>query len=160
MPENWRYEIVSKEIFDNQVVADVQLFIRVNDEWFCKGAQTGQMQIVKGNVGDATKGAITGAIQKCLSLLSIGSDAYKGLLKNVYLQNQRSSKANKNQATEKPADQSGNSAADLPEIVGVTFENRQGVIVAIGEKLFDKGQQLKAAGFIWNKSEKVWMKAA
>jgi len=160
MPENWRYEVVSKEIFDNQVVADVQLFIRVNDEWFCKGTQTGQMQIVKGNVGDATKGAITVAIQKCLSLLSIGSDAYKGLLKNVYLQNPRNSKAEKIQATEKPADQSGNSAADLPEIAGVTFENRQGVIVAIGEKLFDKRQQLKAAGFIWNKSEKTWMKAA
>jgi hypothetical protein len=38
MPENWRYEVVSKEIFDNQVVAEVKLFIRVKDEWFCKGA--------------------------------------------------------------------------------------------------------------------------
>ena len=160
MPENWRYEVVSKEIFDNQVVADVQLFIRVKDEWFCKGAQTGQMQIVKGNVGDAMKGAITGAIQKCLSLLSIGSDAYKGLLKNVYLPSSLNTKAEKIQADEKPADPSGKPSTDLPEIAGVTFENHQGVIVAIGERLFDKKELLKAAGFLWNKTEKSWMKAA
>jgi len=118
------------------------------------------MQIVKGNVGDAQKGAITDAIQKCMSLLSIGSDSYKGLLKNVYLQNPGNPKPERKQAAEKPADQSSNPAAELPQIVGVTFENRQGVIVAIGEKLFDRRQQLKAAGFTWNKSEKVWMKAA
>lgn len=70
LPENWRYEVVSKEIFDSQVVAEVRLFIRVNDnEWICKGSQTGQMQIVKGNVGDSYKGAITDAIKKCLSFL-------------------------------------------------------------------------------------------
>ena len=85
LPENWRYEVVSKEIYDNQVVAEVKLFLRVGEEWFCKGSQTGQMQIIKKNVGDAMKGAITDALQKCLSLLSIGSDAYKGLLRNVYL---------------------------------------------------------------------------
>ena len=84
MPENWRYEVVSKEIYDNQVVAEVRLFLRIGEEWFCKGSQTGQMQIIKKNVGDAMKGAITDALQKCLSLLSIGSDAYKGLLREVY----------------------------------------------------------------------------
>ncbi|MCL7489750.1 MAG: hypothetical protein M8357_16405 [Desulfobulbaceae bacterium] len=159
-PENWRYELTKEEIFDTQAVAEVKLFLKVDGEWFCKGSQKGQMQIVKGNVGDAQKGAITDAIQKCMSLLSIGSDSYKGLLKNVYLQNPHNSKAEKKQAAEKPADHSGESAAELPEISGVTFENRQGVIVAIGEKLFDKRQQLKASGFIWNKSEKAWMKAA
>jgi len=87
-------------------------------------------------------------------------DEYKGLLKNVYLQNPGNPKPERKQAAEKPADQSSNPAAELPQIVGVTFENRQGVIVAIGEKLFDRRQQLKAAGFTWNKSEKVWMKAA
>ena len=71
LPENWRYEVVSKEIYDNQVVAEVKLFLRVMDEWFCKGSQTGQMQIIKKNVGDAMKGAITDALQKCFSLLSI-----------------------------------------------------------------------------------------
>jgi hypothetical protein len=75
LPENWRYEDVSKEIFDNQVVAEVKLIVRVTDEWLCKGSQTGQMQIIKKNVGDAMKGAITDALQKCFSLLSIGSDA-------------------------------------------------------------------------------------
>ena len=68
-PENWRYEVVSKEIFDTQAVIEVKLFIRLNDEWLCKGSQTGQMQIIKKNVGDAYKGAITDALQKCFSLL-------------------------------------------------------------------------------------------
>lgn len=83
-PENWRYEIVSKEIFDFQAVVEVKLFIRTADEWICKGSQTGQMNIVKKNVGDAYKGAVTDAIQKCFSLVSIGSDAYRGLLESVY----------------------------------------------------------------------------
>ena len=91
LPENWRYEVVSKEIYDNQVVAEVKLFLRTENEWFCKGSQTGQMQIIKKNVGDAMKGAITDALQKCLSLLSIGSDAYKGLLKEVYFSGQQTS---------------------------------------------------------------------
>jgi hypothetical protein len=159
-PENWRYELTREEIFDTQAVAEVRLFLKVDSEWFCKGSQKGQMQIVKGNVGDALKGAITDAIQKCMSLLSIGCDSYKGLLKHVYLQNLVNPKLYNNQAVEKPAEQSGNSAAELLQIAGVTFENRQGIIVAIGEKLFDKRQQLKAAGFTWNNSEKVWMKAA
>ncbi|MBM9514255.1 hypothetical protein [Desulfogranum marinum] len=83
-PENWRHEIVSKEIFDFQAVVEVKLFIRIAGEWLCKGSQTGQMNIVKKNVGDAYKGAVTDAIQKCFSLVSIGSDAYRGLLKAVY----------------------------------------------------------------------------
>ena len=38
LPENWRYEVISKEIFDKQVVSEVRLFIRVKDtEWICKG---------------------------------------------------------------------------------------------------------------------------
>ena len=83
-PENWRYELTREEIFENQAVAEVRLFVRVDGDWLGKGSHKGQMQIVKGNVGDAQKGAITDAIQKCMSLLSIGSDAYKGLLKHVF----------------------------------------------------------------------------
>lgn len=83
-PENWRYEVLSKEIYEVQAVVEVKLFIRVSNEWFCKGSQVGQMQIVKGNVGDAYKGAITDAIQKSFSLLSIGTDSYRGLLEKVY----------------------------------------------------------------------------
>ena len=84
-PENWRYEIVSKEVFENQAVAEVRLFIKTcQTEWLCKGSQTGQMNIVKKNVGDAYKGAVTDALQKCFSLLSVGCDAYRGLLEGVY----------------------------------------------------------------------------
>jgi len=160
-PENWRYELTREEIFDSQAVAEVKLYLKVDGEWFCKGSQKGQMQIVKGNVGDAQKGSITDAIQKCMSLLSIGSDSYKGLLIKVYQKNPGNTQAgNKSQPAEKPAETSGKPATAMPKIAGVTFEDRQGVIVAIGDRLFDKKELLKAAGFQWDKTEKTWMKAA
>ena len=169
-PENWRYELTKEEIFESQAVAEVRLFVKIDGDWLCKGSHKGQMQIVKGNVGDAQKGAITDAIQKCMSLLSIGSDAYKGLLKNVYLQGTQRMQppapkpktkpaSTTNQPIEPPANQSDPSAS-LPKIAGVTFENRQGVIIAIGDHLFDKKELLKAAGFQWDKTGKTWMKQA
>jgi hypothetical protein len=174
-PENWRYELTKEEIFETQAVAEVRLFVKIDGDWLCKGSHKGQMQIVKGNVGDAQKGAITDAIQKCMSLLSIGSDAYKGLLKNVYLQGTQrtpppSTQSNPqpktkpaasttSQPAEPPANQSDPSAT-LPKIAGVSFEHRQGVIIAIGDHLFDKKELLKAAGFQWDKTGKTWMKQA
>ncbi|MBU0965288.1 MAG: hypothetical protein KKA54_02795 [Proteobacteria bacterium] len=158
-PENWRYELTKEEIFDSQAVAEVKLYLKIDGDWFCKGSQKGQMQIVKGNVGDAQKGAITDAIQKCMSLLSIGSDSYKGLLKNVYQKNPPKTQSGKNQADKQTADKSSKLSA-MPKIAGVTFEDRQGVIVAIGDRLFDKKELLKAAGFQWDKTEKTWIKKA
>ena len=173
-PENWRYELTKEEIFESQAVAEVRLFVKIDGDWLCKGSHKGQMQIVKGNVGDAQKGAITDAIQKCMSLLSIGSDAYKGLLKNVYLQGTQRTPppvtqsnpqpktkptSTTSQPAEPPANQSDPSAT-LPKIAGVSFENRQGVIIAIGDHLFDKKELLKAAGFQWDKTGKTWMKQA
>lgn len=171
LPENWRYEVVSKEIFDSQVVAEVRLFIRVkDDEWICKGSQTGQMQIVKGNVGDSYKGAITDAIQKCLSLLSIGTDAYRGLLREVYLSGNRppttpSRKQPEQQkkAVDSPdsppksaADQAADNS-DLPKIAGINYQRREGVVIAVGNS-FDKKELLKSAGFKWDKADKNWYK--
>ena len=173
-PENWRYELTKEEIFESQAVAEVRLFVKIDGDWLCKGSHKGQMQIVKGNVGDAQKGAITDAIQKCMSLLSIGSDAYKGLLKNVYLQgSQRTQppvtqsnpqpKTKPTSTTSQPAEPPANPSdpsATLPKIAGVTFEHRQGMIIAIGDHLFDKKELLKAAGFQWDKTGKTWMKQA
>jgi hypothetical protein len=158
-PENWRYELTKEEIFDSQAVAEVKLYLKIDGEWFCKGSQKGQMQIVKGNVGDAQKGAITDAIQKCMSLLSIGSDSYKGLLIKVYQKNPPKTQSGKKQADKQTADKSSKLSA-MPKIAGVTFEDRQGVIIAIGDRLFDKKELLKAAGFQWDKAEKAWMKKA
>ena len=158
-PENWRYELTKEEIFETQAVAEIKLFLKVDNEWLCKGSHKGQMQIVKGNVGDAQKGAITDAIQKCMSLLSIGSDAYKGLLKNVY-QNAQKPQPRKKQSEEQSADESSPEMTAMPKIAGVTFENRQGVISALGERLFDKKELLKAAGFQWDTTGKTWMKKA
>ena len=165
LPENWRYEVVSKEIFDNQVVAEVRLFIRVKDnEWICKGSQTGQMQIVKGNVGDSYKGAITDALQKCLSLLSIGTDAYRGLLRDVYLAGNRPAAVSPGQQTEQPvkpkqesdAKQASNNS-DLPKIAGINYQHKDGIVVAVGNS-FDKKDLLKSAGFKWDKADKNWFK--
>jgi len=158
-PENWRYELTKEEIFETQAVAEIKLFLKVDNEWLCKGSHKGQMQIGKGNVGDAQKGAITDAIQKCMSLLSIGSDAYKGLLKNVY-QNAQNPQPRKKQPVEQSADERSPEITAMPKIAGVTFENRQGVIIAQGERLFDKKELLKAAGFQWDNSGKTWMKKA
>ncbi len=170
LPENWRYEVVSKEIFDNQVVAEVKLFVRVNgDEWLCKGSQTGQMQIVKKNVGDAYKGAITDALQKCFSLLSIGSDAYKGLLKDVYLSGNRpSTTTSRSRSRQQPApdqppqstqqaktDQPDNN--ELPKIAGIKYQRMNGIVVATGNS-FDKKELLKSAGFRWDGADKHWYK--
>jgi len=162
-PENWRYELTKEEIYENQAVAEITLFLKIDDAWLCKGSHKGQMQIVKGNVGDAQKGAITDAIQKCMSLLSIGSDAYKGLLKNVYHQGAKTPMSQIPNRSSQPVDphsDQGDPASTLPKIAGVTFENRQGVIVAIGDHLFDKKELLKAVGFQWDKTGKSWMKKA
>jgi hypothetical protein len=173
-PENWRYELTKEEIFESQAVAEVRLFVKIDGDWLCKGSHKGQMQIVKGNVGDAQKGAITDAIQKCMSLLSIGSDAYKGLLKNVYLQGSQRTQPPVTQSnpqpktkpastTSQPAEPAANQSdpsATLPKIAGVSFEHRQGVIIAIGDHLFDKKELLKAAGFQWDKTGKTWIKQA
>ena len=157
-PENWRYELTKEEIYENQAVAEIKLFLKIDEAWLCKGSHKGQMQIVKGNVGDAQKGAITDAIQKCMSLVSIGSDAYKGILKHVYQHGVQPSSGNSQTGNQQapPNDVS----ASLPRISGVSFEHRQGVIVAIGDHLFDKKELLKAAGFQWDKNDKTWMKKA
>ena len=161
-PENWRYELTREEIFENQAVAEVRLFVRVDGDWLCKGSHKGQMQIVKGNVGDAQKGAITDAIQKCMSLLSIGSDAYKGLLKHVFQPSNRppSTPAPPTSQPAGPPPVGSDPTVDLPKIAGVTFEHRQGVILAMGEHLYDKKELLKAAGFQWDKTGKAWLKKA
>lgn len=159
-PENWRYELTREDIHDNQAIAEVRLFFKVDGEWLCKGSHKGQMQIIKNNVGDAQKGAITDAIQKCMSLVSIGSDAYKGLLRNVYTQSVQlpQKPISGNEADTSPS--SSGEVSPLPKIAGVSYENRQGVIVAIGEHLYDKKELLKAAGFRWDKTVKNWMKQA
>jgi hypothetical protein len=183
-PENWRYELIKEEIFENQAVAEVNLFLKTDaDEWFCKGSHKGQMNIVKGNVGDAQKGAITDALQKCLSLCSIGQDSYRGLLQTVY--NSRSPQALSRQSVPKstpqsrpilppktemtqptlpPTDQSQPApppepahTASLPKIDGITYQHQDSIIIAMG-KVFDKKELLKAVGFKWNKDQKNWYK--
>ncbi|WP_319548489.1 hypothetical protein [Desulfogranum marinum] len=175
-PENWRYEIVSKEIFDFQAVVEVKLFIRIANEWLCKGSHTGQMNIVKKNVGDAYKGAVTDALQKCFSLVSIGSDAYRGLLEDVYKsgsgkrpptnnrqsppQQQKSVQKNKkrnNQPKQQPQTSVPQTPQPGPQIAGVDYQQLNGRLIAIGDT-FNKKELLKADGFRWDGAEKNWYK--
>jgi len=160
--ENWRYELIKDEIYESQAVAEVQLFIRMNGEWFCKGSHKGQMQIVRGNVGDALKGAITDAIQKCLSLCSIGSDAYRGLLVTVYNGHGRTpaSQPPEQIPQSPPAQTPGHSTAEigLPQIAGVEYQQNEGQIIATGKGTFDKKDLLKSAGFRWDKTQRAWCK--
>ena len=165
LPENWRYEVVSKDIYNNQMVAETKLFVRINeDEWLCKGSQTGHMQIIKNNVGDAYKGSITAALMKCFSVLSVGSDAYKGLLRDVYFNNRRPQEKipfaqpqQQNQRTkpEQNPEQNQETVAELPKIAGIEYQRKGGRVVATGNS-FDKKELLKSAGFKWDGSGKHW----
>ncbi len=175
-PENWRYELQKEEIFEAQAVAEVKLFLKTEDDWLCKGSHKGQMQIVKGNVGDAMKGAITDAIQKCFSLVSIGCDAYRGLLGAVYnatssaprppvkpTPEPKSSPQPVSQPDQPPVQpplfqSPQNTHEELPQIAGVVYQHQDNFVVATGSKLFDKKELLKSAGFKWNKDQKNWYK--
>jgi len=184
-PENWRYELIKEEIFETQVVTEVKLFLKTDtDEWLCKGSHKGQMNIVKGNVGDAQKGAITDALQKCFSLCSIGQDSYRGILETVF--NSHRPKAPLRQSLPKSTQQSLPASspqpeltqpesqpiaqsqpvpppepanpASLPKIAGIEYQQFDNFVVAVGNKLFDKKELLKSAGFKWNKDQKNWYK--
>ena len=172
LPENWRYEIISKEIFNQQAVIEVKLFIRIGDDWLCKGSQMGQMQIIKDNVGDAYKGAVTDAIQKCFSLLSIGTDAYRGLLESVYkgLSQPTASCRQPVQSVVQPETPAATSSQpqksqpaqenqDLPQITGVQIQRIEDRFIAKGQ-VYNKKEMLKAAGFKWDGTNKNWFKEA
>lgn len=176
LPENWRHELLSKEIFNQQAVVEVKLFIRIAGDWLCKGSQMGQMQIVKENVGDAYKGAITDALQKCLSLLSIGTDAYRGLLELVYKGATQAKPATRPPAppssstsqsktppaaTASPLPKSppGQEDQPLPQITGVQIQRIDNRFIATG-KVYEKKEMLKAAGFKWDGTNRNWFKDA
>jgi hypothetical protein len=154
-------------------VVEVKLFIRIAGEWLCKGSQIGQMQIVKDNVGDAYKGAITDALQKCFSLLSIGTDAYRGLLESIY----KGASQSRSQARQPLAAGSSSSISPeasapsqpqvepipeepaLPQITGVQFRRVDDRLIATG-KVYEKKEMLKAAGFKWDGTNRNWFKDA
>lgn len=180
--ENWIFDLLKEDVYENQCSVLVSVYLNTPNGFLCKGPQRGQMQIVKNNVGDAQKGAITAAIQKGLSLWSIGQDSYLGKLETVYksgkpaTNNQTGASKQKPIAAQStpsesssqtpqdnnaPTDAQGASSDGLPVIDGVDYEYREGgVVVALGKACYDGKDLLKAAGFAWDKVEKVWSKAA
>lgn len=163
-PENWKYAVLDIEIHESQVIASVDVFIRTDEgEWLSKGQQFGQSNIVKGNLGDAKKGAITDAIQKCFSLWSIGADAYAGKLEKVWKgqdsgEKPKTQAQNHTQQEEKQPKKSQNTQTP-PRLEGVVFENKDGRLIARG-KTYGKSTALKHAGFQWDPESKVWWKKA
>jgi len=173
LPENWKHQVLSKEIFNQQAVVEVILFVSIDNEWMCKGSHIGQMQIIKDNVGDAYKGAITDALQKCFSLLSIGTDSYRGLLEPVYkgVPQSKPSTRLSAQSASQPAtpplaphaspqtSQPAQDNQDLPQITGVQIHRVENRFIAKG-KVYDKKEMLKAAGFKWDGTNRNWFKEA
>lgn len=84
---NWGFEELSNEIKvvgqgdkGDQLLAVAQVKVWVFNKEYAMPAY-GQSRVTKGEHGDAMKGAQTDAIKKALSYFSIGSKAYRGLLK-------------------------------------------------------------------------------
>ena len=165
--ENWRYKLHFIEPSEHkyvvkvqgkpvekilkQVIAKVSVYFKIGDKWVTKGPHFGQSPIVLGNFGDAAKGAITDALQKGMSLWSIGTLAYRGDLGQFLTNN--NNRQNGSSLT-KETDSDG-----LPTIGNVTYEKRGGIIVAKG-KTYGRGDTLKAAGFRWDGTKKYWWKEA
>ncbi len=123
------------------------------------------------DVGDAYKGAIADALQKCFSLLSIGGDAYRGLLGSVYRSGACPPESEKQHAVQQspqpsvqklPAETANSNrdqpaTLDLPEIAGIEYQRKKGIIVAVG-KVYEQRDLLKSAGFQWDKTDNSWFK--
>lgn len=164
--ENWRYQLHNTELFTSgddgqsgQVVVSVELFLRAipDSEFVTHGVQFGKSQIVHGNVGDAKKGAVTDAIQKGLSLFSIGKAAYRGELEAIYKSNKVELVPIKHKPDipfSTPANKE--SIADLPNLPNVTYETAaNGTIMAFGDT-YNNRSLLKNMGFVWLSKEKSW----
>jgi hypothetical protein len=163
-PENWYFKLLNIELFNNpdedrsgQVVASVEVFIRegIDSEFISHGIQYGQSQVVHGNAGDAKKGSITDAIQKGLSLFSIGKAAYRGELEAIFTG--KTVELTSVSRSQKPATtQDTGPDIDLPELPNVKYETApDGTIVARGDT-YSHRSLLKSMGFIWLSKGKAW----
>ncbi len=143
--ENWRYEVLTKELFEYQAVVEVKLMLRIQSDadWLAKGSQIGQMTVVKGNVGDA----------------------YKGDLETVFHSGQKTQKnvpsgePPENRHKIVPLNEDVKNQISLPKIPGIEYQQRDRNIFALGNS-YVKRELLKEAGFHWDKKEKAWCKAA
>lgn len=78
-PEGWYYAITEPTVYEGEVVVKVVVKIGGRElEHF------GGMKVICGDHGSAYKGAVTDALQKALSMIGIGSPAYRGELKTVF----------------------------------------------------------------------------
>ena len=161
-PENWYFELHETQVIQfsengesGQVIAKVEVFMRASEdqEFFSHGIQFGQSNIVHGNIGDATKGAITDGLGKGFSLFSIGSMAYRGELEAIYNGNEQPAPVQEPESPQasQPAKEEG-----LPELPNVSFEQAgNGLIFARGDT-YNNRNLLKRLGFRWHPEHKAW----
>jgi hypothetical protein len=86
------------------------------------------------------------------------------LLRDVYLTGNRPDPLPPKQQAEQPTQLNQEPDAyqaphnsDLPKIAGISYQQRDGIVIAVGNS-FDKKDLLKSAGFKWDKSDKSWFK--
>ncbi len=168
-PENWYFELHDTQVIQfsengesGQVIAKVEVFMRASEEqeFFSHGIQYGQSNIIHGNIGDATKGAITDAIGKGFSLFSIGSQAYRGELESIYNAIETGKPNNNSYNDRQPASQHSESEPaiddELPELPNVVYEyDKSGLVLARGET-YPNRFLLKRLGFRWMQEHKAW----
>lgn len=135
----WGFEEICNEIILSKdgvpTLALCQVSVRLADLDF-QPVAWGQANIVKGNIGDAKKGAQTDAIKKALSYFSIGNRAYHGLLS-------KEEKRNGNGNISKSHDQALHDLAS-PQAYEKSHENdepTQEQMRQLGELLAKTGQQ-------------------
>lgn len=87
-PEKWNHTIDDSWSTTEQFIVRVTVTIGGASH-----TQFGESKIIKpktstgpGDVGSAAKGSVTDAIQKCLALFGVGSKAYRGELKAVFVE--------------------------------------------------------------------------
>lgn len=179
-PENWRYEIVKFEVVQGEKVTVtwvlVSLWIRTPEgEWLNKGQHFGHAFVTMGAIGDALKAATTDALGKAFSTLSVGRDAYTGLLtKNggKPLPVKETSPSPQAQAQPPQAQQHQQQQAEsqvevaddlgLPRIEGIrfVFESNTALVVATETQkgaVYNNRSLLKDLGFRWDKELKQWV---
>jgi hypothetical protein len=77
----WAYTVKRAELMDDWMMVDIELRYCINGEWSEPILAFGDCRVVRGRLGDARKGALSDALKKAASLLGVGNEAYKGLLR-------------------------------------------------------------------------------
>ena len=77
----WSYDFSDFEEIQGEITTVVTLFIHSQDNEHLAIKQAGGKRIIKTNITDARKSAVTDGLTKCASILGIGHNIFKGKVK-------------------------------------------------------------------------------